>query len=234
MSEIFDESVDKAPQVPAETPVDIAPIPEALKGLVGEGKKYKSVEDAIASLPHAQTHINTLETELAELRNKVTNMKTTEELLAEMKNQQITPRVDDNRPIGVSPEEISQLVERVLTQKSTEQTQLNNAKKVVDTFKEAYGEKAIEMYTQIANENGIPLNQLDMMAKTIPHVVLKLANIQKPQVGQSGKITSDQSINVQQQVFDQNSIKVGKHPTTKEMTRAWNAAGEAVRRQLNL
>jgi hypothetical protein len=241
MSEIFNEATDKEPQTPTEiapvnnqpvTPVQ-AQVPDALKELVGEGKKYKTVDDAIASLPHAQNHISTLESELAELRSKVSGMKTAEELIAEMKRQE-TPKVDDNQPKGVSPEEISQLVERVLNQKSTEQTQLSNARKVVDTFKEAYGDKAVEMYNKIAQENGIPVHQLDMMAKTSPQVILKLANIQKPQAGQSGKIISDQSVNTQQPAFDPNSIKVGKHATTKDMTRAWRAAGEAIKQELNL
>ena len=61
-------------------------IPTEAVELVGEGKKYSSVEDALKSVPHAQKHIQTLESELATLKEELSKRKTTEELLDEIKS----------------------------------------------------------------------------------------------------------------------------------------------------
>ena len=54
-----------------EPVVNLAPqfqIPTEASELVGAGKKYQSVEDALKSVPHAQKHIQTLENELANVK----------------------------------------------------------------------------------------------------------------------------------------------------------------------
>ena len=66
-------------------------IPTEASELVGSGKKYTSVEDALKSVPHAQKHIQTLESELATLKEELTKRRTTEELLDEIKSG-IQPR----------------------------------------------------------------------------------------------------------------------------------------------
>ena len=61
-------------------------IPTEAAELVGDGKKYQSVEDALKSVPHAQKHIQTLESELASVKEELTKRRTTEELLDEIKS----------------------------------------------------------------------------------------------------------------------------------------------------
>ena len=73
-------------------------IPTEAAELVGDGKKYSSVEDALKSVPHAQKHIQTLESELATLKEELMKRRTTEELLDEIKS-------------GVQPKENPQGVE---------------------------------------------------------------------------------------------------------------------------
>lgn len=52
--------------------------------LVGEGKKYKTAEDALASIPHAQTHIASLERQLKEMRETYESKSSQEELLKQV------------------------------------------------------------------------------------------------------------------------------------------------------
>ena len=72
MSEtIFDGATTPTePVVPEVTPTNT--IPQELVDLVGENKKYKTVEDALKSVAPAQAHISKLEAELAQLKEQIT------------------------------------------------------------------------------------------------------------------------------------------------------------------
>ena len=58
-------------------------IPTELAEFVGEGKKYQTVEDALKSIPHAQSHIQKLEEEMKQAREELAKRKAAEELLEE-------------------------------------------------------------------------------------------------------------------------------------------------------
>ena len=63
-------------------------VPTELQGIVGEGKKYSTVEAALASIAPAQSHIATIEAENALLKETLAGQKTTRELMDELRLQQ--------------------------------------------------------------------------------------------------------------------------------------------------
>ena len=98
-------------------PVIVTPtapvISQELSEFVGTGKKYATLEDALKSVPHAQTHISKIEQELAQAKEELLKRKTTEELLEELR----VPGVAHATTTAVSTttqNDIKQLVSDVL------------------------------------------------------------------------------------------------------------------------
>jgi type II secretory pathway component PulM len=138
-------------------PVVSAPVisvPSEVAELVGADKKYKSVEDALKSLPHAQAHIAKLEQEAKELREQAAQARSIEDLYNRLgsntnsETPQAIPAVVDEGTLG-----------RVFEQKLAEREALQLRKQRLDEVREAltgkFGEKAPEVFQAKAKELGV-------------------------------------------------------------------------------
>lgn len=205
-------------------------VPPELSELVGEGKKYKTVDAALAALPHAQTHISKLEQELASLREEVAKRKTTQELLDEIKSGIPNGETAPNKEID--QDTVANLVRKVVNENEAARIQTVNTQTVVNTFRATFGDKAEEVYTKVATEAGLTVGMLNQLAKTSPLAVIKLAGIHsKPEV--PGKVKSD--VNTEgfhSGTQEPPSAKVAKTGSTKDLVDAWKRAGEKVRQNL--
>ena len=214
--------------------VDTAPkafeIPTEAQAFVGEGKKYQSPEDALRSVPHAQKHIETLESELAQVIEELTRRKTTQELLDEIKSG--AQRVENTTPSAeVNQDTLEQLVSSTIERREQASKAKSNASEVASKFTQKYGETAQSAYNQIAKEAGLSVQQLNNLAATSPNAVLKLA-------GLNGAVTttttSKGSINTQTLTgtpSDVMSARVPRGASTKDLVKAWKAAGDKVKSQ---
>lgn len=216
------DTISENPQPQIQLP------PEALD-FVGEGKKYKSVDDALRSIPHAQSHIQKLEEEMKAMREELQRRKTAEDLLQEFKApsepvQQ--PQLDANT--------LAALVDQTLEQREARRRQQDNISSVVNAFNEKYGESAPQVYEKIAKDNGLSIQFLNSVAATSPAAVLNLAGLMKQPEATPGKTTS--SVNTaalsSNQQPHQLSAKLPKGATTKDLVSAWRAAGEMVKQDL--
>ena len=207
-------------------------IPTEVQALVGEGKKYKSPEEALKSVPHAQEHIKTLEQELAEAREELTKRRTTQELLDEIKSgisyeQQTAPQE------GIQQDNVMALVQQAIQQNETNKVAKTNAASVAKKFQDVYGADAEKVYNKLASDSGLTVAQLNGLATTSPSVVIKLAGFDnKP--SSVAKSTGD----VNTETYNQSttpqelSAKVKRGASTKDLVSAWKIAGEKVKRQL--
>lgn len=217
------QSVDTKPQFTIPT--------EALD-FVGEGKKYKSAEDALKSVPHAQEHIKTLEQEMAQLKEELAKRKTAEELLDEVKSGFQSSTTTETT--GIDQDKIMELVNRTLEQKERQSKAQSNASIVAEKFTKQYGDKAQDAYNQLAKEAGLTIEQLNNLAATSPNVVLKLSGL----TSQASNITKTSSdVNTQAlaniKPSDELSARVPRGASTKDLIKAWRAAGEKVKQQFN-
>lgn len=200
-------------------------VPEVVSELVGADKKYKSVEDALKSIPHAQSHIQKLEEEAAQLREELTKRKATEELLDELR---ATGLPEKTTQASIDSESLVKAVEGVLSQREEQKKSQQNIESVVSVFNTQYGEKGPEMYKKVAEESGLPLAALNNLAARSPAAVLKLAGI--TQVSQTpGKTTSSVNTEAFKPTPSTNAIRVKPvGASTKDLVAAWKAAGESI------
>lgn len=229
------ETIFEGTTIPVETEVNQgSQLPQDLVELVGEGKKYKSVDDALKSVPHAQKHIATLEEENARIKAELEKRRTAEELLADIRSginvgeqtQSVTPQITSDT--------VEQTVAKLLAQREAQSKAQNNVAKVITTFEQSFGDKnkAQEMYTKVAAESGLSIQELNRLSATSPDAVLKLAGLTSKQPAPVGKVHSTvnvDSFNTGQQ--PELSARVKQGASTKDLVNAWRIAGEKVKQR---
>lgn len=161
-------------------PPKLPGLPDNLKDLVGEGKKYASVEKALEAIPHAQAHIERLEQEAKELREKATSgvsaeevMRTVQDLLKAERGQTPTATIDEASIAG--------MLDRVVGARERAQMESANRNSVDSAMKGKFGEKAKEVFVQRATELGMSVQSLEAMAKTSPKAALELLGVKPAQ-----------------------------------------------------
>ena len=228
---------DKPNEAVVEAPVVATPsapvIPTELQGLVGEGKKYSTLEAAYASIAPAQNHIATIEAENASLKQLLEGQRTTRELMDEFRSTQANGQTSPAPQ--VRQQDISTLVNQELTKIEQVKTKAQNNRTVAQRFMKQYGSKGEEVYNQLATDSGLTVADLNIIAANSPTAVFKMAGLayqQQPQVTP----TSAGSVNTQayqaEPTGDLNS-KV-KSFDTKDVKTAWAIAGEKARKNLGL
>lgn len=228
----FDDTVPAAPAAAPVAPVlDQVPaaptfqIPEAVKGLVGEGMKYATPEAALESLPHAQHHIDNLEQEAVNMREELATRKSVEEVLKEI--NKTTPESGAEQQL--TQEQMDALIDTRLATKEAQALAKSNADEVVKKFTEVFGDKdkAKEVYAQKAADLGLTMQEVNNLAATSPKAVFELYGI-KPTEGLPPKIGS----NINSEAVVSNNVQpvkqvsvMGASTHSKDIA-AWNAAAE--------
>lgn len=215
----------------ATTTAPTITLPQEVAELVGAGKKYATPEDALKSVPHAQKHIQTLTEELQVAKAELEKRKTAEQLLDEIKSG-IKP-TESPSTSQITPDTVSQLIEQTLNKQKQESVETQNVAKVTSSFSKVFGENAEANYIKLASDSGLTVQQLNLLSKTSPAVVLKLAGITETKSTSSGPIQS--SINTEGMQSTENtqalSSKVKSGASTKDLVNAWKIAGQKVGKQ---
>lgn len=164
---------------------------DGLSSLLGQIKnkegapKYKSVEDALKGLQHAQEHIARLEQEAANRQELMTRVQTMESLLerlgekpAEDHREQVQPKLRE--------EEVLSILER----RETAKVQAANRQAVLEALKSKFGEKANEVLETKARELGVTTRFLGDMAAQSPKAVLDYFKESKPSSAVQGTVNT--------------------------------------------
>lgn len=125
--------------------------------LVGEGKKYKTVDELARSRLEADIHIAKVEKENKEMRDKLAGAKSIEDVLEAVKAKSVSAEENpDNKVVekatnSMTPEQVAKIVaEQVTGLRTREQKETNLAKANAEMVK-LYGDKAQEVYQKEAN-----------------------------------------------------------------------------------
>lgn len=215
------------PSTEVTTPATTTVLPPEVADLVGQGKKYATVDDALKSVPHAQNHIKTLTEELQVAKQELEKRRTAEQLLDEIKSG--FKQVESPSTSPISPDSVAQMVEQALTKQQQEIVSAKNVQQVTSSFSEKFGDKAEEIYIALAQENGLSVAQMNMLSKTSPAAVLKLAGLTATQSHVVGKI--DSSVNTSSMAQGNKSdlsARVKAGASTKDLVNAWKIAGQKI------
>lgn len=171
-------------------------LPNSIEDLVGEGKKYKTNEEALKALLHAQHHIATLESEAEQARVKEAERESLAQMLDRLKVEKPQqnsstdpleirpdkgpktveePKVDT----AVEPDLDTRIVQALEKKRAQEQFQANAAQ--VDThFKNTFGDRAKEMFDKVAADSGMTPEEAAAFAAAKPAAFLRLASVGEP------------------------------------------------------
>lgn len=221
-----DQATTTAPEV--VTPVTQAPsIPTELVELVGAGKKYSTLDDALKSVPHAQKHISTLEQELADARAELTKRKTAEELLADIQRGISTQGVTTPN-VDLTQDVVSGIVKNVINQEKQKEVADLNVKEVINAFQSNFGEKSEEVFIKLASENGLTVAQMNSLAATSPKALLKLAGLTDQRKTPPHMNSSVNTTSLSPQQPKAASAVLPKGATSKDVLSAWEVAKQQV------
>lgn len=167
---------------------------DSLKLLVGEGKKYPTVEEMAKGMVHSQNHITTLESEATTLKDKQAAQTSIDDILAAIKsngnNEQ--QQSDDNRQQADQQAndsnntvDIAQQIKNAMAEQNANNSAAANTQLVTDSLSKTLGARANEVYTKVGKEMGVDLDEL---AKTSPAAVIRLCTGQQQQGSQQNNL----------------------------------------------
>lgn len=153
-----------------------------LEALVGEGKKFKSVEDLARGKAEADAHIARLESEMAELRKDLGKSVDAAAQLNELRDElkalrTANPQASrDNTSPALTVDGIKALVNESLTQAERNRTAQQNIQKANDAMVQHFGslEKASEAVKARAAVVGLSVQDLQLMAAKSPTAFQKI------------------------------------------------------------
>ena len=158
------------------------PYEDLLKGIVNEQgeQKYRSIEDALVGLRHAQEFIPKLkdekrkeEEELQRLREEVAKLKALEDTVAELASQRASSPTSD----GMTPDAVAALVQKTLQDTQIKQTQEQNLNSVVSVMRDKFGDKAETVFYEKAQEMGLTVTEINELAAKTPKAVLTMLGV---------------------------------------------------------
>lgn len=152
-----------------------------LETLVGDGKKFSSVEDLAKGKLQADTFITVLEgqievlkAEVAKAGNNTDRKKILEDLMTELQNtnnDSTKTKVGDqpsgskdNQVAGLSHDDVVKIVEA----REAEDRAKRNLATAMEPFRKVHGEKTDEALAKRASELGMSVEELQSLAKRSP------------------------------------------------------------------
>ena len=163
--------------------------------------KYKTIEDALNGLLHAQNHIATLvqekrqvETEINELRPVAEQVKELRQVVERL-TQPSTSQEQTVQVQGLTEEQVANLVQAQLTKSQQQQVSKQNLEAVVATVKAKFGEKAEQEFYGRAKELGMSVEEVNALAARTPKAALRMLGIEDTQQVRTGTPAPTGSIN---------------------------------------
>lgn len=145
-------------------------------------QKYKSVQDAIVALKHAQEFIPQLKSEkdastkeLEDLRQRLNEMESLKDTVQKLTQKQNDPPPKED---VLDDEKVAQLIDQRLTQRQQQQLYEQNINQVAKSLSEKFGkDKAEELFYGKAQELGLSKEDINSLAAKSPQAVLQMFGV---------------------------------------------------------
>lgn len=168
-----------------------------LNSLVGEGKKFKTVEDLAKGKISSDAFIETLKREKEELESRLTSLQVEME-----KQKKTTSSVTPNTPQSITSEEsIQALIDKSLSERERTTTRTRNLESAKKHLMDNFGERAEEHLQTQASSMGLTKEKLLEIASDTPAIFMRLFPVEKPKT----QNPTSGNVNTETLEFNQNS-----------------------------
>lgn len=194
MADLFNNDQTK------QTPVQ----PDAIKDLVGEGKKFKTVEDLAKGKLESDAFIEQLKTEQAALRKQLEELdKKAKEgaTLKELMDKLAKPNSngESGTPPALNQDEMKKLVLNTVEQREKELARVTNRAQANDTLLQKFSGDAAKASAYLdarAKDLGLSKEALGELSETSPSAFAQLLGLQLQ--GNQSRVTTDlKSVNTE-------------------------------------
>lgn len=187
---------------------------------VGEGKKYKSLEELDKAYGHANEHIAQLEKELEQFREAQDAKTGNDEMLQKILDQLKPAKQPDQT--AEPQDRVEDVVAKLLEQRERETVQKTNQQQVREALKAKFGDKAGEVYKEKAKELGV---DLDALTAQSAKAVLQLFGASKaPEQGVPRTGVNTASLTHNEEDPHRQAYKDGKITREELFRRQWREA----------
>lgn len=183
---MFDSKPQETPE-PSGQEIKPEDLLSQIKNDQGE-PKYADVTKALEALKHSQDYIPQLKTEndslketLEQYKEKLSKAEALEEIVSKLsatppaneQEQQETPP----QAQGLDEQQLSATLEKLLNQRTAEETAAHNQKAVTSALTQKFGEKAHDAFLAKASEVGLSPDALEKLSAESPKAALSLFGI---------------------------------------------------------
>lgn len=195
-------------------------IPESVSLLVGEGRKYKTLDDLAKAYLNADGFIEQLKAENQELRTKTVEAKTIDEVLerlsANQSNAAVTTSADQvSSTNGLSAQDVAKIVQQTVTGLETAKTRQSNILKADQALKAAFGDKATEVYSSVAKTPELNEAYMKLAAVDPDQFVALFTKSGQSNASTGSQVDSGSNVNTTTSYSSNNSVRE-MTPGTKE------------------
>jgi len=185
MTDLFSSAAPESPTFDSTTP-QLDESKNYLEELVGEGKKFKTVDDLAKGKAYADQMVTKLLQEKKEVEEELNKRRTVEDLLARMEQRnsgqmpteynqtQRTHETTANDVNSVSLDEIKAAIKADLEKERQEAIRQKNIAEASDALRNLYGDNVPSVLQAKASELGLTLDRLREVAADSPKALLAL------------------------------------------------------------
>lgn len=170
----------------ADQSTDTTPAEIKIEDLVGEGKKFKTVEDLARGKLEADRFIEKLKSETEGLRTELNTRIGLTEFLDQIKNSNTQPNqpTGNNQPreggetaTALTPDQIEEMLDRKLTEKEKARIASENLRVTKQKLAEAFGPNYVNKLNEEAQALGLSKDYMNNLAATAPQALFKLLGV---------------------------------------------------------
>jgi hypothetical protein len=178
--------------------ITIDPNKNYVEELVGEGKKFKTIEDLARGKYESDLHIKIMEKRSDELRNDYLKVRDEnlakaklEELIDKMQAQQLSPSSyqppanDDKTPPTIDSKQIESLIDSQISRRETESKEKANFNTVQNRLKERFGNSYQAVLKEQIDTLGLTIDDVNVLAKKSPNAFFRTMGLDQPQQTES-------------------------------------------------
>lgn len=172
-----------------------------LEDLVGENKKFKTVEDLVKGKIQSDDYIEVLKADLAKKEAELTNKMSLEDFYQKIKTNQPDQRTDGQtvttKPEDsvTTPQDINKTVLDTLNRIESERSIRSNEQRVVQKLQEVWGNDSEKKLKEKAAELSTTVSDLREIARQNPEVFFKLTDLNVSRSAPSGTAVPTSTVN---------------------------------------